>query len=176
MAPHLRNVRWDVNGGHVVANWGADTTTSQKVTVEVPSAVTGFFNLPNPSSRIMTLNFTNSLMEMSTRNLPGGKERPARKGDNLTTICEPKIHKMSKPRHSTGLYASLAFHKAALLFTSCLVIRVPAYRYRGPGIDSWREENFGELVGLERSPFSLVRIVVEILGRKTRGSGLKKLL
>jgi hypothetical protein len=28
------------------------------------------------------------LTEMSTRNLPGGKERPARKADNLTAICE----------------------------------------------------------------------------------------
>jgi hypothetical protein len=29
--------------------------------------------------------------EMSTRNLPGGKGRPARKVDNLTVICEPII-------------------------------------------------------------------------------------
>jgi hypothetical protein len=28
------------------------------------------------------------LTEMSTRNLPGGKGRPARKADNLTTVCE----------------------------------------------------------------------------------------
>jgi hypothetical protein len=28
--------------------------------------------------------------EMSTRNLPGGKGRPARKADNLT-ICEPIV-------------------------------------------------------------------------------------
>jgi hypothetical protein len=29
------------------------------------------------------------LTEMSTRNLPGGKGRPARKADNLTAIYEP---------------------------------------------------------------------------------------
>jgi hypothetical protein len=29
------------------------------------------------------------LTEMSTRNLPEGKERPAHKADNLTAICEP---------------------------------------------------------------------------------------
>jgi hypothetical protein len=29
------------------------------------------------------------LIEMNTRNLPGGKGRPARKADNLTAICEP---------------------------------------------------------------------------------------
>jgi hypothetical protein len=45
----------------------------------------GFFNLPNPSSRTM------ALTEMSTRNLPGGKGRPAREADNLTVICEPTV-------------------------------------------------------------------------------------
>jgi hypothetical protein len=31
------------------------------------------------------------LTEMSIRNLPGGKERPARKADNLTAICEMTV-------------------------------------------------------------------------------------
>jgi hypothetical protein len=31
------------------------------------------------------------LIEMSTRNLPGGKGLPLRKADNLTTICEPIV-------------------------------------------------------------------------------------
>jgi hypothetical protein len=48
-----------------------------------------FFNLPNPSSRTMDLRSTQPLREMSTRNLPGGKGRPARKADKLSTICEP---------------------------------------------------------------------------------------
>jgi hypothetical protein len=51
----------------------------------------GFLNLPNPSSRTMTLRSTQPLTEMSTRNLPGGKRRPARKADNLTAICEPIV-------------------------------------------------------------------------------------
>jgi hypothetical protein len=34
---------------------------------------------------------------MSIRNLPGGKERPARKADNLTAICEPIFYKMLQP-------------------------------------------------------------------------------
>jgi hypothetical protein len=50
-----------------------------------------FFNLPNPSSRTMVLGSTQPLTEMSTRNIPGGKERPARKADNLTAICEPTV-------------------------------------------------------------------------------------
>jgi hypothetical protein len=45
----------------------------------------------NPSSRTMALGLTQPLTEMSTRNIPGGNGRPARKADNLTAICEPII-------------------------------------------------------------------------------------
>jgi hypothetical protein len=37
----------------------------------------------------MALESTQPLTEKRTRNLPGGKERSARKADNLTAICEP---------------------------------------------------------------------------------------
>jgi hypothetical protein len=57
----------------------------------IPDEVTGFLNWRNPSSRTMTLGSTQPLTEMSTRNLTGGKERPARKSDNLTVICEPMV-------------------------------------------------------------------------------------
>jgi hypothetical protein len=50
-----------------------------------------FFNLPNPSNRTMALGSTQPLTEMSTRNLPGAKGRPARRADNLTAICEPNV-------------------------------------------------------------------------------------
>jgi hypothetical protein len=53
----------------------------------IPNEVIGFFNWPNPSSRTMALGSTQPLTEMSTRNLPGGKGRPARKAD-LTAICK----------------------------------------------------------------------------------------
>jgi hypothetical protein len=49
------------------------------------------FNLPNPSSRTMALRSTQPLTKMSTRNLPGGKKRPARRADNFTAICEPIV-------------------------------------------------------------------------------------
>jgi hypothetical protein len=39
----------------------------------------------------MTLNSAQPLREIGTRNLPGGKGRPARKADNLTAICEPIV-------------------------------------------------------------------------------------
>jgi hypothetical protein len=39
----------------------------------------------------MALRSTQPLTEMSTRNIPGGKKRPAREADNLTAICEPIV-------------------------------------------------------------------------------------
>jgi hypothetical protein len=50
-----------------------------------------FFNLPNHSGCAMNLGSTQPLTEMSTKNLPGGKARSARKADNLTAICEPTV-------------------------------------------------------------------------------------
>jgi hypothetical protein len=58
--------------------------------VRVPDEV-DFFNLPNPSSRTMVLGSTQRLTEMSTRNFPGGKKRPARRANNLGAIYEPNI-------------------------------------------------------------------------------------
>jgi hypothetical protein len=59
----------------------------RKIAGSNPDEVMGFFNWPNPSTRTMGLGSTQPLTEMSTRNLPGGKGRPARKAD-LTAICE----------------------------------------------------------------------------------------
>jgi hypothetical protein len=64
--------------------------TSRKVAVSIPDEVIWFFNWPYPSSRIMALESTQPLTEMRNRNIPGGKERRARK-DDLTAICEPTV-------------------------------------------------------------------------------------
>jgi hypothetical protein len=50
-----------------------------------------FCNLPNLSSSTMALGSTQPLTEMSTRNLPGCKGRPALKADKLTAISEPIV-------------------------------------------------------------------------------------
>jgi hypothetical protein len=57
----------------------------------------------------MALGLTQPLTEMSTRNLLGGKGRPARKADNLTAICEPSVYKMCQPRrlNPMGLHGLL---------------------------------------------------------------------
>jgi hypothetical protein len=41
----------------------------------------------------MALGSTQPLTEMSTRSLPGGKERPARRADNLAAIYAPNVWK-----------------------------------------------------------------------------------
>jgi hypothetical protein len=43
----------------------------------------------------------------------GGKERTARKGDNLTAISEAIVYKMWKPRRLTTLRASTACYRDA---------------------------------------------------------------
>jgi hypothetical protein len=61
-----------------------------RLSVRVPDEV-NFFNWPNPSSCTMALDSTQPLKEMSTRNLPGGKNRPVSRADNLSAICEPNV-------------------------------------------------------------------------------------
>jgi hypothetical protein len=63
---------------------------AERSPVRVPDDV-DIFNLPNPSSRTMSLRSTQPLTEMSTRNFPGGNKRPARRADNLAAICEPNV-------------------------------------------------------------------------------------
>jgi hypothetical protein len=48
-----------------------------------------YFYDPEDGGSIFLRNTGNDLKEKSTRNLAGGKVRPARKADNLTAICEP---------------------------------------------------------------------------------------
>jgi hypothetical protein len=50
-----------------------------------------FPNLPNLSSRTMALGPNQLPTEMSTRNLPAGKGRQARKADNLAAVYEPIV-------------------------------------------------------------------------------------
>jgi hypothetical protein len=59
----------------------------------------------------MDLGLTESLTEMSARNLPGDKGRPARKADNLTAICEPIAYEMCEPRRLTTLRTSTACYR-----------------------------------------------------------------
>jgi hypothetical protein len=59
----------------------------------------------------MALGSTQPLAEMSTRNLPEGKGRPARKADNLTALCGQIFQKISESRRLTTLWACTACYK-----------------------------------------------------------------
>jgi hypothetical protein len=57
------------------------------------------------------LRSTQPLTEMSTRNIPGGKGRPARKADKLAAISEPIVYKMWKLRRLKILWASMVCYR-----------------------------------------------------------------
>jgi hypothetical protein len=54
------------------SNWLMHSARKQKVAVSISVEVIGFFNLPNPCSRTITLGSTQLLTEMSTWDLLGG--------------------------------------------------------------------------------------------------------
>jgi hypothetical protein len=59
-----------------VAGWGT-----------IPEEVIWFINCPNPTSRTVILESTQPLTEMSTRNLPGGKDEGWQPHRHLWTNC-----------------------------------------------------------------------------------------
>jgi hypothetical protein len=56
----------------------------------------------------MAVGSTQSLTEISSRNLHGGKKRPAPRADNLAAICETTVQRVWEPRRLTTLWAFTA--------------------------------------------------------------------
>jgi hypothetical protein len=118
-----------------------------------------FFNVLNPSSRTMALGSTQLLIEMSIRNISGGKGRPAPKANNLTVIREPIVWRKcgsidvsqpyGPPRHVTGIalpllpYMDLIWkslppppHPGSLSQPNCCSKNTTAYALASPAADS----------------------------------------
>jgi hypothetical protein len=64
-------------------------------------------------------------------------------------------------RLSYSSSTDICFSESTSIYNSLcgLVVRVPGYRFRGPGIDFRHYQIFWEVVGLEQGPLSLVRII-----------------
>jgi hypothetical protein len=56
-----------------------------------PDEVIGFFDWPNHSSRTKAPGSIHPLAEMSTRNLPEVKGRPARTANNLAAVYDSNV-------------------------------------------------------------------------------------
>jgi hypothetical protein len=69
----------------------------------------------------MALGSTQPLTEMSTRKIPGGKARPARKADNLTAVSEPIVWKMWEPRPLTPLWAFTACYRDSFTYFTYVI-------------------------------------------------------
>jgi hypothetical protein len=101
--------------------------------VRVPDDV-DFFNLPNASSRTMTLRSTQPLTEISIRYLPVGKKPAAHRADNLA----PSVSRMSenvgastsrKPKGLHGLYrANFTYYIHSILTGYLQSILVFSYK------------------------------------------------
>jgi hypothetical protein len=66
-------------------------TVWMPVSLKDTASYWAFIEKNKKMNRTMVLGSTQPLIEISTRNVPGGKWRPARKADNLTAICEPIV-------------------------------------------------------------------------------------
>jgi hypothetical protein len=95
------------------------------------SEVTGFFNWPNPSSSTMALGSTQSLTEMSTKNLPGG-EKGGQSWHHLWADC---LEVMRESRRLTTLWDSTACCRDNfyLFFHCSLKTKLPAHSDSKPG-------------------------------------------
>jgi hypothetical protein len=82
------------------------------VASSIPNVVIGLLSWSNPSSRTMVLGSTQHRTEMSTRNLPRDKERPADKQDWHLTTSPPTVSRLSRSstcHNPTGFHEPLPF-------------------------------------------------------------------
>jgi hypothetical protein len=90
----------------------------------------------------------------------------------LTTTVSMRF--LSQNKQFTGPLSVLSYENSCSVHRLCgLVVRIPAYRSRGPGFYSQQYRNTKKVVGLKRGPLSLVSTIEELLETKSSGSGLE---
>jgi hypothetical protein len=93
-------------GAHGSAvGWGTKLQAGRSW-VRVPVKSFDFFNWPNPSGCNMALESTQPLREMSTRNLSGGKGRPAHKAASVSRLSRENVE-ASTSHNPMGLHGLL---------------------------------------------------------------------
>ena len=68
-------------------SWFRHCDTSRKVAGSIPDGVPGLFHWHNPSGRLVAVESTQPLTEMSTWNISWGQRRPGRESVNLPPPC-----------------------------------------------------------------------------------------
>jgi hypothetical protein len=122
----------------------------------------------------MALESTQPLTEISTRNLPGCKERPTCKADNLTSICEPTVYtKWGSLNVSQLLWASKACYRNSYLDSFYTYLSFFNW-YKGGGVEfNWVHSALRPLIGLMCQPRAMMmwKLVDWRLARKTEVLG-----
>jgi hypothetical protein len=103
--------------------------------VRVPDEV-DFFNLPNPSGRTMALRSTWPLTNMSIRNFPGGKKRPARRAEPCRHLWAECL-KMWESQPLTTLRSSTAPTGIALPYLYPTIHFQPTRSFARPFFPCW---------------------------------------
>jgi hypothetical protein len=101
--------------GPGVAQWLRHCATNRTVSESIPGGVTGFFSDISPSNRTVALGSTQSLVKMSTRNIPGGK---GGRCVRLTTSpsLRAECHEIWEPKPPGTLWATLGLLQDSFTF------------------------------------------------------------
>jgi hypothetical protein len=84
----------------------------------------------------------------------------------ISSLCKycAEVREFELRSHRSARYTYIYILVFWLMDSLCgLAVRVPGCRSRGPGFDVWPYQIFWEVVGLERGPLSLMRIIEELL-------------
>jgi hypothetical protein len=138
---------------------------SSRSLVRAPKKSLNFFNLPNPSSRTMTLGFTQEPLQYSLEDRWKPRTAVTWWPVAVHSGCVQIVASNAAHYITGGRFRTFSSRTCCCLDRLCgLVVRVLGYRSGGPGsIPGTTRKKVG---GLERDPLSLVSTTEELLDRK----------